>query len=939
MKTLQRNILTLLLLCFCLSAASQANGLMADITTYGYTDYFMSPVNTCIDINGLEAVYMGSANGVARFNGNTWSRLSLPTTGKVYAVCALGNSIFVGGSRMLGVMHRVRGNSATFIDMTRMVRKLCPYEFSVRSIEGYNNKDVYVATSIGAMHYDGRTLQYLQDITTSSKRLLKTTGRHRRPEIFVQDNNGTLYSLSQGKSRLRCMDREIQCREVVMVEDLTNGLYAVATSDGCLFTLSANGTLKEMLPQEALYINSGALSRDGRFLALGTLGDGLHVIDLLSGEEKRYGADRLGSMNVSEVAFTQQGQLWVALDCSAASITFNPMEFLWLPMLEYGVLLDALTVDGTIYMTTSTGLFAAASGEVRRCTDTHLVPTSLCQINGQILIGTIGPILRFDHHNLTQLSTGGRIEGCAQMVQWGSNLLMVRAFGGVFLLERQAGGWHAISNPVGDGDLRRVEFESSTVFWTADIHHLTRVTMDRSLRKVTDRLTITNVGGVAVGRSTFLVRWKGMVLCINRKGVFAFDRDRHTMVRNDMLSNMIGSTSGDILAADTEADGNPQESGRAGDKLWLMRPDRLECYNASGLMERRINLAGIKPLEYYGVYHFCVLNDRLLLLATSRGTMRFDLTSGQAEASPGQLRLETVSYLVGDSLRMLYVDDARYVRLPTSASHIVISMTNGLSVSPMRYSYSIDGGKEMTCQSSGTVSIDLLPYGKHHLRVTDNFGHSVELVLARDWPLLLSWYMIVLYLIMIVAMVALVVVRIQTRKRQRLDREMAATQRALEEELRRRENEQMRSQIQAQDSQLKERMRFLTMKQDILNSLTTEIEAQKKEIGDKWPERLYRRIMDLIQRSRTEEDHLLSFENYFVDVHRNFMEGLQQEHPELTSGELRFCCLLKANLSTKEIASMLSITPRSVDLKKYRLKKKLGLGENDSLTTFIAAMG
>lgn len=167
---------------------------------------------------------------------------------------------------------------------------------------------------------------------------------------------------------------------------------------------------------------------------------------------------------------------------------------------------------------------------------------------------------------------------------------------------------------------------------------------------------------------------------------------------------------------------------------------------------------------------------------------------------------------------------------------------------------------------------------------------------------------------------------------------MADRQRQFEEELRQKEKEQLLGRIETQSSQLKERMRFLTMKQEILNSLSTEIEAQKKEIGDHWPDRLYRRIIELIQRSRTEEDHLLSFENYFVDVHRDFMIRLQQNHPQLSPGELRFCCLLKANLSTKEIANILSITPRSVDLKKYRLKKKFELGEDDSLTSFIVGL-
>ena len=48
-----------------------------------------------------------------------------------------------------------------------------------------------------------------------------------------------------------------------------------------------------------------------------------------------------------------------------------------------------------------------------------------------------------------------------------------------------------------------------------------------------------------------------------------------------------------------------------------------------------------------------------------------------------------------------------------------------------------------------------------------------------------------------------------------------------------------------------------------------------------------------------------------------------------------FCCLLRANLSTKEISVIMGIALRSVELKKYRLKQKLNLDANSSLTSYI----
>ena len=57
----------------------------------------------------------------------------------------------------------------------------------------------------------------------------------------------------------------------------------------------------------------------------------------------------------------------------------------------------------------------------------------------------------------------------------------------------------------------------------------------------------------------------------------------------------------------------------------------------------------------------------------------------------------------------------------------------------------------------------------------------------------------------------------------------------------------------------------------------------------------------------------------------NFRERLKREHPGLTAYDLRLCTYLKANLTTKEIATLLNITPDSVKKAKHRLRKKMSL--------------
>lgn len=69
-------------------------------------------------------------------------------------------------------------------------------------------------------------------------------------------------------------------------------------------------------------------------------------------------------------------------------------------------------------------------------------------------------------------------------------------------------------------------------------------------------------------------------------------------------------------------------------------------------------------------------------------------------------------------------------------------------------------------------------------------------------------------------------------------------------------------------------------------------------------------------------DHLLL---ELETANRLFQRRLQDQHPTLTPYDLRLCTYLKSNLSTKEIATLLNITPDSVKKAKHRLRKKLRL--------------
>ena len=81
------------------------------------------------------------------------------------------------------------------------------------------------------------------------------------------------------------------------------------------------------------------------------------------------------------------------------------------------------------------------------------------------------------------------------------------------------------------------------------------------------------------------------------------------------------------------------------------------------------------------------------------------------------------------------------------------------------------------------------------------------------------------------------------------------------------------------------------------------------------------------------------FEIRFQQVHNSFYDKLNALSPDLSTNERRLCAFLKLSMSTKEISSITGQSPRSIDVARTRLRKKLNLTNNDSsLSDFLSSL-
>jgi DNA-binding CsgD family transcriptional regulator len=93
-------------------------------------------------------------------------------------------------------------------------------------------------------------------------------------------------------------------------------------------------------------------------------------------------------------------------------------------------------------------------------------------------------------------------------------------------------------------------------------------------------------------------------------------------------------------------------------------------------------------------------------------------------------------------------------------------------------------------------------------------------------------------------------------------------------------------------------------------------------------------IRKIDQNINSEEDWKF-FEVAFNNADKDFLIRIKAKHGDLTHNDLKLCAYLRLNLSSKEIAPLLNISAKSVEMKRYRLRQKLDLSHQDNLMDYI----
>ncbi len=123
-----------------------------------------------------------------------------------------------------------------------------------------------------------------------------------------------------------------------------------------------------------------------------------------------------------------------------------------------------------------------------------------------------------------------------------------------------------------------------------------------------------------------------------------------------------------------------------------------------------------------------------------------------------------------------------------------------------------------------------------------------------------------------------------------------------------------------------------------MNKQYSEIEKDLKEIDIPETKKEIDKILKKITLGKVLESEWETFNTYFGSIHQDFYKKLSRYSNGLTQHEKRICALIRTNLTSREIASILHIEVKSVSMCRYRIKKKLDLTEQRDLSEFLTGL-
>ncbi|MBD5355754.1 MAG: hypothetical protein HDR88_01955 [Bacteroides sp.] len=751
------------------------------------------------------------------------------------------------------------------------------------------------------------------------------------------------------------------------------GAILVVTSASGVYRYNRQGIMLLESVSKAAISMGDVFSADVKdnLLALGSIDNGVGVIDLSSGEMLRYDEGTgLPNNTILSVKFNSKGDLWTALDPGVAKIQLTlPVETFSNKSLPIGTGYALAVDNGKMYLGTNRGLFY-----VDYFPGNNLSGSSFRKVEG--ISGQVWGLSKIDNdlfcchdRGLFLLKNGqaikiDNISGVwnVQQVPGNPDKAYAGTYFGLFILKKTPQGWQVTQQVDGyDGSCYNFVQESPSYIWSNDGEEgIYRLKIDTVTGKITERHNYKKTSdGFPLTGNISLSRIDNDIYFSTPFGLYRYDSKQEGIVLDERLSLLIGSpkqvrrikkTNGWLYAHTGKEIIQADPAGILGMKrIPISFAESRPPHDGDVLFEVAPNYIAYPTPGGYLFYDF----------ADSKSLDTKPADENDSIAGKPLSRINRVSVTnVSDSTvyQGNFLAKKGDIVLKYGENSIKLEFGSlDQSLLGTRYSCRLNNGKWSVPGSAIIKEYTDLEEGSYHFEVKAIGVDGAESIDSIDFKVLPPWWRTIWAMIGYVLIAAIAVYggllfeKRRVRQKQILiakekDEEMARQQMNFEWESKLKDHKIVELEKEKLDKELKHKAQEMAGVMMNLSHKNETLQTVKKELQN---------ILSLLPRTSSDarkaiqelqgkvnidlrsDDVIKRVEEEFDLAHNDFIKKLRKRFPDLTNNEVLMCAYIKLNLSTKEIAPLLNISVRGVETMRYRIRKKFNLEREESLTEFL----
>lgn len=876
-------------------------------------------------------LYIANSAGLVQYDGARWKLLPLPNRqiARASAADAQGR-IFCGGFGEFGYWKPDRNGMPEYFSLSDSIKNDKASREEIWHILLFEGK-AYFQSFSALYRFDYKKLEelpvpgnimFMQD--AGGRALLPVIGQG----IFEKDKNDR-FTLLPGTEMLGD-------KIVVGMLPLRNGGLLIGAEQGGLFYWRHNQLrIWETPVQKELAksrLNKMLLLSDGN-IVLGSVGEGLYIITQ-EGKVLYHIHRGVGLQNNTILSLMQDADsnLWVGMDKGLDILALSsPLRFSIDRSGNIGTVFTACRWKDKLYLGTNQGLFhrsATAAGNLDA--DINWIPVrglngqvwELTVIGNQLLCGHNDGSFLIENGTATKISevTGGWV---TKNCPWDKNILVQGTYTGLIVFRKNEQQGLQFSHRISgfDQPVEFMSFDATGNLWAAHPYRgLHRIELNKDLTAVTEARRITPADGIPTDFNLALTEINGQILLRAGGQFFHFNNKarRWELYNPGQGLALKGGERALLPAGDKGA-----WFAVFNDKVILQEPGTQQAVFSLRLPNDRPNILALTP----EIFLFC-LED---------GYALWDRKSGSSAPAGGigSVRITELN-TNGAGRRIAQPQDAdQEAILKSYENHLSFFFSATRFDQKPAYRWRMVGLQDdwSEWQESSIQEFSYLPAGAYRFEVQSDQSDQTAVFRFRIRPRwYLTWYFKLLYILAGAGGIGVLMIwrfqQLERRhRRQMLERERRLHQQRIQER-----NEQLQEDVLKKAKDLANSTMHLIRKNEVLLEIKQRFSSVKQGQNTAMA---VQQLNHLVEQELSSENDWAVFEENFNQVHEAFLRKMKQAFPDLTPGDLRLAAYLKMNLSSKEIAPLLGISIRGVENKRYRLRKKMNLPNDENLVEFL----